>query len=68
MEFTSKYRWVKDKHYTPDPESSSYAGIVSIESICILLTHADMHGVPVVSADVSNAYLQASNSKKRSII
>ena len=56
MDFTRKARWVKDGHCTPDPESSSYAGVASIESIHILLTHAAMHGVPVVAADVRNAY------------
>ena len=40
MDFTRKARWVKDGHRTPDPESSSYAGVVSRESILILLTHA----------------------------
>ena len=56
MDFMRKARWVKDRHRTPDPESSSYAGVASIESIHILLTHAAMHGVPVVAADVRNAY------------
>ena len=55
MEFTRKEIWVKDRHHTPYPESSSYAGVVSRESIIILLTHADLHGVPVMSADVCNA-------------
>ena len=63
MDFTSKDRWVKDGHRTPDPEFSSYAGALSRESICILLTHAAMHSVPVVAADVRNAYLQAPTSE-----
>ena len=52
MEFTRKARWVKDGHRTPDPESSSYAGVVSRERIRIILTHADLHGVSVMAADV----------------
>ena len=28
MDFISKYPWVKYVHRTPDPESSSYAGVV----------------------------------------
>ena len=62
MYFTRKSRWLKDGHRTPDPESSSYAGVFSRESIRILLTHADLHGVPFMAADVLNAYLQAPTS------
>ena len=31
MDFARKDRWVKAGHRTPDPESSSYAGVVSRE-------------------------------------
>ena len=68
MDFTRKARWVKDGHRTPDPESSSYAGVVSRESIRIMLTHAALHDVPVVAVDVRNAYLQAPTSEKHYII
>ena len=40
IDFTRKVHWVKDGHRIPDPKSSNYAGIVSRESIRILLTHA----------------------------
>jgi hypothetical protein len=41
MDFTRKARWVKvgHKHQHPDPESSSYAGVVSRESVRIALTY-----------------------------
>ena len=68
MEFTRKAWWVKDGNCTHDPESSRYAGVISRESIRILITHADMNGVPVVAADVQNAYLQAPTSEKHFII
>ena len=68
MDFTRKSRWVKDGHRTPDPETSSYAGVVSREIIRILLTHAALHGVTVTAADVCNAYLQAPTSEKHYII
>ena len=38
MNFERKSRWVKDGHKCPDPETSSYAGLVSRESIRIMLT------------------------------
>ena len=46
MDVTRKGRWVKYGHRTPNPETSSYAGVVSRESIRIMLTHADLHGLP----------------------
>ena len=68
MRFQRKSRWVKDGHRTPDPDTSSYAGVVSRESIRIFLTHADLRGVPVMAADVRNAYLQAPTSEKHFVI
>ena len=68
MGFTRKARWVKDGHRTPDPESSSYVGVVSRESIRILLTHAALHGTDVMTADILNAYLQAPTSEKHYVI
>ena len=68
MDFTRKYRWVKDGHQTPYPESSSYAGVVLRESTRILLTHVAMYGVPIMVSDVCNAYLQDPTSEKHVII
>ena len=68
MSFQRKALWVKDGHRTPDPDTSSYAGVVSRESIRILLTHAALHGVPVMEADFRNAYLQDPTSEKHFFI
>ena len=68
MDFTRKARWVKDGHKHPDPEASSYAGVVSRESIRILLTYAALNGIDVLAADIKNAYLQAPTSEKHYII
>ena len=68
MDFAKKAQWVKDFHRNPDPESSIYAGVVSRESIQILVTHSVMNRVPVTAADVRNAYLQAPTSEKHYII
>ncbi len=68
MDFTRKARWVKDEHKTPDFPTSSFAGVVSRNSIRISLTHAALLGLPVLSADIRNAYLQAPNSEKHVII
>ena len=68
MDFTRKARWVKDGHRTPDATTSSYAGVVSRESIRIALTYAALHRIDVKAADIRNAYLQAPSSEKHYII
>jgi hypothetical protein len=68
MDFTRKARWVKDRHKTPDSATSSFAGVVSCDSIRIALTHAALLGLPVLGADICNAYIQAPSSEKHFII
>lgn len=59
MDFTRKARYVLDGHRTADPEDSTYAGVVSRESVQIALTYAALNDVSVCAADILNAYLQA---------
>jgi hypothetical protein len=59
MDFTRKARWVLDCHKLPTPEGSTYAGVVSKESVRIALTYAALTGLEVCAADIRNAYLQA---------
>ena len=40
MDFIRKARWVKDGHKTADIVSSSFAGVVSQESVQIALIHS----------------------------
>ncbi len=68
MDFTRKACWVNDGHKTPDSLNSSFAGVVSCDSICISLTHAALIGLPVLGANIRNAYLQAPSSEKHFII
>ena len=68
MDFTRKARRVKDGHKTPDSTTSSYAGVVSRESIRICLTYAALLGLPVIGGNIKNAYLQAPSSEKHFII
>ena len=51
-----------------DSLTSSFAGVVSCNSICISLTHAALLGLPVLGANIRNAYLQAPSSEKHFII
>ena len=68
MDFTRKARWVKDGHRTPEPELSTFAGVVSRESVCIALTYAALNNIAVTTCDIRNAYLQAPSSEKHYVI
>ena len=68
MDFTRKVHWVKDSHKTPDSKTLSFAGAVSCDSTQIALTHAALLGLPMMGADIKNAYLQAPSSEKHFII
>ena len=68
MDFTRKARWVLNGHKTPDPIGSTYAGVVSRESVRIALTYAALNELDVFVVDIRNAYLQAPLSQKDYII
>jgi hypothetical protein len=68
MTFERKARWVLDGHKTPSPTTSTYAGVVSRESVRIALTYAALNDLDVTAADIRNAYLQAPSSEKHYII
>jgi len=68
MDFTRKARWVLDGHKTPNPIGSTYAGVVSRDSIRIAFTYAALNGLDVFAADIRNAYLQAPSSQKDYIV
>ena len=68
MDFTRKARLVLDSHKTPDPIGSTYAGVVSRESVHIALTYGALNDLDVFAADIQNAYLQALSSQKDYII
>jgi hypothetical protein len=57
MDFTRKACWVLDGHLTPDPVGSTYAGVVSRESVRIAFTYAALNGLDVCPANIRNAYL-----------
>ena len=59
MDFTRKARWVLDGHKTADPEGSTYAGVVSRETVRIAFMYAALNGLDICTADIRNAYLQA---------
>ena len=68
MDFTRKARWALDGHKTPDPIGSTFAGVVSRESIRIAFTYAALNDLRVFAADVRNTYLQAPSSQKDYVV
>jgi hypothetical protein len=68
MDFTRKARWVLDGHKTPDAKISTYAGVVSRDSVRIAFTYAALNNLEVCAADICNAYLQAPSSRKDYIV
>ena len=68
MSLERKARWVLDGHRTPDVDYSTYAGVVSRESVRIALTYAALNGLDVWGADIRNAYVQAPSSRKDYIV
>ena len=69
MTLERKSRWVLDGHLTEKVSNiSTYAGVVSRESVRIALTYAALNGIDVTAADIRNAYLQAPSSQKDYVI
>ena len=68
MTLESKARWVEYGRKTPEPPWSTYAGVVSRESVRIALTYAALNGLNICGTGIQNAYLQAPFSKKHYII
>ena len=68
MDMTRKARWVLDGHKTPEPLHSTYAGVVSRESVRIALTYTALNELDVTFSDIRNFYLQAPSLQKYSII
>jgi hypothetical protein len=68
MDFSRKARWVLDGHKTADPIGSTYAGVVSGESVRIAFTYVALNGVDICAPHIRNAYLHAPSSQKDFII
>ena len=68
MDFTRKAPWVLDGHKNPNVTGSTYAGVVSQESVRIAFTYAALNNLEVCAADIQNVYLTAPSSQKDFII
>ena len=64
MDLTRKARLVADGHKARDPVGSTYAGVVSRETVRIALTYTALMGLSVLGADIQNAYISAPTTEK----
>ena len=64
MDGTFKARFVAAGCKTSDPDGSTYAGVVSRETVRLAFLYAALNGLKVSSADIMNAYLTAPTSQK----
>ena len=69
LDLRRKARWVLDGHKTPDVlGESTFAGVVSRDSVRILMTYAALNELDLCAADILNAYLQAPSACKDYIL
>ena len=64
MDLMRKAILVAEGCRTPNPVTSTYAGLVSREIVRIAFTYAALNGLSVWAADVQNVFLQAPCSEK----
>ena len=64
MNFTRKARLIAEGCRTPNPVTSTYAGVVSRESVRIAFIYAALNGLDLWAEDVQNAFLQSPCSEK----
>ena len=57
MYFTRKTQCIANGSKTLGIMSSTYAGVVSRETVRIAVTYAALHGLDVTAGDIQNAYL-----------
>ena len=68
MDFTRKARIVAGGHRAPKTNESTYASVVSRESVRILFTIAALNDLDVMVTDIGNAYLNAKTKEKVYVI
>ena len=64
MDFRRKARLVAGGHVTTTPDTSTYAGVVSRESVRIAFLIAALNDLNILAADIQNAYLTAPPTEK----
>ena len=63
-----KARLVAGGHLTDVPLESVYSGVVSLQSLRLVIFLAELNGLQLYSADIGNAYLEAKTKEKVYIV
>ena len=64
MDFRRNDQFVAGGHTTKPPAESTYAWVVSRESVRIVFTLASLNDLDILAADIQNAYLTAPCGEK----
>ena len=64
MDFTRKSRFVAGVHTTEAPASITYSSVVSRDSVWLAFMIASLNVLDIISCDLENAYLNATNREK----
>ena len=57
-----------DGHRSSDPVGSTYAGLLSRDSVRIAFSYTALNYIDALAADIQNSYLQATLSQKHYVI
>ena len=52
IDFARKARWVLNRHKTPDPKGSTYAGVALRESIYVAFTYVALNNLDMFAGDI----------------
>ena len=64
MDFTRKARFVAGGHTTEAPLAINYSSVVLRETVRLASMNTDLNGLDIMSCDLENAYLNATNCEK----
>jgi len=68
MDLTRKFRLVANGNETEDPAGSTYASVVSRDSVRLFFLLAALNDLDILSADIQNAYLHAPQTERLYVI
>ena len=64
MDFTRKAKFVAGGHTTEAPSAINYLSVVSRDSVWLAFMIAALNGLDIMSCDLENSYLNATNCEK----
>ena len=68
MNLTYKARIVAYGNRSENRVRTTYEVVVSRETVSIVLTYSDLNGLDIISDDIQNSYITATNTEKHFIV